>query len=90
MPGGEGEGLSPAFRRWSILAFILESLLVIAVYLFLLFWLGWQVSETMEYVIIVIMVLGALASIFVVWPWYRKLHEGGDDRLREPEEDPGR
>jgi type VI protein secretion system component VasK len=90
MTGGGGKGLSPEFRRWSILAFALESLLVIAAYLFLLFGLGWQVSDTMEYVIIVIMVFGALTSIFVVWPWYRKLHEGRNDRLREPEKDPGR
>jgi type VI protein secretion system component VasK len=90
MAGGGTQGLSPAFRRWSILAFILESLLVIAAYLFLLFGLGWQASETMGYVIILIMVLGAMVNIFVLRPWYLKQQEGRGGRLREPGEDPGR
>jgi F0F1-type ATP synthase assembly protein I len=90
MAGGGAQGLSPTFRRWSILAFILESLLVIAAYLFLLFWLDWHLSETMGYVIILIMVFGAMFNIFVLWPWYWKQQEGPSDRLREPEEDPGR
>jgi len=84
------QGLSPAFRQWSILAFSLESLLVIAAYLFLVFGLGWQVSETMGYVIILIMVFGAMANIFVVRPWYLKLEEGRRGRLPEPGEEPGR
>jgi hypothetical protein len=89
MNSGGGTGLPPEFRQWSILAFALESLLAIATFLFL-FWLGWQLSETMAYVIIVVMVSGALMNIFVLLPWYRKQLEGRDERPPHAEKEPGR
>jgi hypothetical protein len=90
MDGGSGAGLSPEFRRGSILAFALESLLVIATFLFLLFGLKWKVSETMAYVILLVMVSGAVANIFVLLPWYRRQQEGRTDRIPEPGKEPGR
>lgn len=82
--------MSPEFRRWSLLAFACESLLVIATFLFLLFGLGWKATATMAYVILVVMVFGAILNIFVLLPWYRRQKDRGDKRLREPEKDPGR
>jgi len=90
MNGGKKQGKSLEFRRWSVLAFTLESLLVIATFLFLLFGLGWRPTETMAYVILVVMVFGALVNIFVFFPWYRKQKEGGNDRLPDPEHEPER
>jgi hypothetical protein len=89
MDGGNGAGLSPGFRQWSVLAFALESLLVIATFLFL-FRAGWRLSETMAYVILLVMVSGAILNIFVLLPWYRKQQEGRTDRIPEPGKETGR
>jgi hypothetical protein len=89
MSAGEWPGISEEMREWSVLAFGLESLLVIASYLFLLFLLHWKVSETMAYVILVVMVFGAILNIFVLLPWYRRQRADRGGRLPEPEKDPG-
>jgi len=90
MSTAERPGLSPEFRQWSVLAFTLESLLIIVTFLFLLFVLGWKASETMAYVILVVMVSGAILNIFVLLPWYRRQRDGRGDRLPEPEKETGR
>jgi len=57
------EELPPAFRRWSILAFALESLAVILAFLFMVLVLRWQIDMKMIAVLFVFMVFSAALLI---------------------------
>ena len=56
-------GLPPAFRNWSILAFALESIAVILAFLFMVFFLNWEINVTMMYILLLVMVLSAALLI---------------------------
>jgi hypothetical protein len=56
---GETDGLPPAFRKWSIIAFALESIAVILAFLFLVFFLKWEINVTMMYVLLLVMIISA-------------------------------
>jgi hypothetical protein len=57
---GAMNGLSPAFRKWSIIAFVLESIAVIITFLFMVFFLKWEINETLLYVLLLVMVISAV------------------------------
>jgi len=57
---GEMDGLPPAFRKWSIIAFALESIAVILTFLFMVFFLKWEINETMLYILLLVMLLSAV------------------------------
>lgn len=57
------EGLSPRFRAWSVIAFILESLAVILAFLFMVFIFRWKISLTMLYILFLVMVISAVLII---------------------------
>jgi hypothetical protein len=53
-------GLPPAFRKWSIIAFAVESVAAILAFLFLVFFLKWEINATMMYILLLVMVLSAV------------------------------
>ncbi|RPI40086.1 MAG: hypothetical protein EHM53_03215 [Methanoregulaceae archaeon] len=57
------DGLPPAFRKWSIIAFALESIAVILAFLFMVFFLKWEINATMLYILLLVMVLSAVFLI---------------------------
>ena len=57
------DGLPPAFRKWSIIAFALESIAVIFAFLFMVFFLKWEINATMLYILLVVMVFSAVLLI---------------------------
>ena len=57
---GDMDGLPPAFRKWSIIAFALESIAVILTFLFMVFFLKWEINETMLYILLLVMLLSAV------------------------------
>jgi len=54
------DGLPPAFRKWSIIAFALESIAVILAFLSMVFFLKWEINATMLYILLVVMVFSAV------------------------------
>jgi hypothetical protein len=56
---GDKDGLPPAFRKWSIIAFALESIAVILAFLFLVFFLKWEINVTMMYILLLVMIISA-------------------------------
>ena len=58
------DGLNPAFRKWSIIAFALESIAVILTFLFMVFFLKWEINATMLYILLLGMVLSAVFLLF--------------------------
>jgi hypothetical protein len=60
---GETDELPPAFRKWSIIAFALESIAVILAFLFLVFFLKWEVNLTMMYILLLVMIISAAILI---------------------------
>jgi hypothetical protein len=54
------DGLPPQFRKWSILAFALESIAVILAFLVMVFFLKWEINVTMLYILLLVMVLSAV------------------------------
>ena len=54
------DGLPPAFRKWSIIAFALESIAVILAFLFMVFFLKWEINATMLYILLLVMVFSAV------------------------------
>ena len=58
------DGLPPAFRKWSIIAFALESLAVILAFLFMVFFLKWEINATMLYILLLVMVFSAVFLLF--------------------------
>jgi hypothetical protein len=54
------DGLPPAFRKWSILAFALESIAAILGFLFMVFFLKWEINGTMMYILLLVMVISAV------------------------------
>jgi hypothetical protein len=57
------EGLPPAFRKWSIAAFALESTAVILAFLFMVLFLKWEIDLTMMYILLLVMVISAVLLI---------------------------
>jgi hypothetical protein len=57
---GEMDGLPPAFRKWSVIAFALESIAVISTFLFMVFFLKWEINDTMTYILLLVMVISAV------------------------------
>ena len=58
------DGLPPAFRKWSIIAFALESIAVILTFLFMVFFLKWEINATMLYILLLVMVFSAVVLLF--------------------------
>jgi len=56
---GAVEGLTPAFRKWSILAFLAECTVVILAFLFMIYLLRWKINETMLYLLLAVMAVSA-------------------------------
>jgi hypothetical protein len=56
----EKDGLPPAFRKWSIIAFALESIAVILTFLFMVFFLKWEINVTMMYILLLVMIPAAI------------------------------
>jgi len=54
------DGLPKAFRNWSILAFALESIAVILAFLVMVFFLQWEITVTMMYILLLVMVISAV------------------------------
>jgi hypothetical protein len=54
------DGLPPAFRKWSIIAFVLESIAVVLSFLFMVLFLKWQINTTMMYILLLVMVISAV------------------------------
>ena len=52
--------LPPAFRKWSIIAFALESIAVILAFLFMVYILKWEIDTTMMYILFIFMVFSAV------------------------------
>ncbi len=52
-------GLPRAFRRWSIFAFALESMVVVIAFLIMVFFFAWEINATMMYILILVMVISA-------------------------------
>jgi len=53
------DGLPREFRKWSILAFMAESIAVILTFLFLVIFLKWVINGTLMYILFFIMVISA-------------------------------
>ncbi len=53
------DGLPRAFRKWSILAFALESMVVVIAFLIMVFFLAWDINATMMYILLLVMVISA-------------------------------
>jgi hypothetical protein len=54
------DGHPPSFRKWSILAFATESVTVILAFLFMIFFLKWEINATMIYLLLLVMVISAV------------------------------
>jgi hypothetical protein len=54
------DGLTPAFRKWSIIAFALESIAVVLAFLSMVFFLKWEINVTMMYILLLVMVISAV------------------------------
>jgi len=54
------DGLPTAFRKWSIVAFALESIAVILAFLLMVYFLKWKINETMMYILVLVMVISAV------------------------------
>lgn len=54
------DGHPPAFRKWSVLAFVTESITVILAFLFMVFFLKWEINATMMYLLFLVMVISAV------------------------------
>jgi hypothetical protein len=54
------DGLPPAFRKWSIVVFVLESIAVILTFLFMVLFLKWKIDATMMYILLLVMVISAV------------------------------
>jgi hypothetical protein len=54
------DGLPPLFRKWSIIAFALESIAVILTFLFMVLYLKWKINETMMYILLLVMAVSAV------------------------------
>jgi hypothetical protein len=54
------DGLPAAFRKWSIVAFALESIAVILAFLLMVYFLKWKINETMMYILVLVMVISAV------------------------------
>jgi asparagine N-glycosylation enzyme membrane subunit Stt3 len=54
------DGPPTSFRKWSILAFAAESVIVILTFLFMIFFLKWEINATMMYLLLLVMVLSAV------------------------------
>jgi len=54
------DGLPPAFRKWSIVAFALESVTVILAFLIMVFFLKVKIDLTMMYILLLVMVISAI------------------------------
>ena len=52
-------GLPGAFRKWSIIAFALESIVVVLAFLIMVFILEWEINATMLYILLLVMVISA-------------------------------
>jgi hypothetical protein len=48
------------FRKWSIIAFALESIAVILTFLFMVLYLKWEINETMMYILLLVMAVSAV------------------------------
>jgi hypothetical protein len=57
---GEMDGHPPSFRKWSIFAFVTESIIVILAFLFMIFFLKWEINTTMMYLLLLVMVISAV------------------------------
>jgi hypothetical protein len=57
------DGLPPAFRKWSIVAFALESIAVILAFLLMVSFLKWEINGTMMYILLLVMVISAILLI---------------------------
>lgn len=64
----EMDGLSPAFRKWSIIAFALESIAVILTFLFMVFFLKREINVTMMYILLLVMAISAVLLIITGRP----------------------
>ena len=53
-------GPPPLFRKWSVLAFATESATVILAFLFMIFFLKWEINATMIYLLLLVMVISAV------------------------------
>lgn len=53
------DGLPQKFRKWSILAFMAESIAVILTFFGMIFFLKWEINGTMMYILFFIMVISA-------------------------------
>jgi len=60
---GDTDVLSPAFRKWSVIAFALESFAVIIVFLIMVFFLKWEISLMMMYILLLFMIISAVFLI---------------------------
>lgn len=54
------DGLPPAFRKWSIAAFVLESIVVVFAFLFMVLFLRWAIDGIMLCVLLVVMAVSAV------------------------------
>jgi len=54
------DGHPPSFRKWSVLAFAAESVIVILTFLFMIFFLKWEINATMMYLLLLVMVISAV------------------------------
>jgi hypothetical protein len=54
------DGPPSSFRKWSILAFATESVIVILAFLFMIFFLKWEINATMMYLLLLVMVISAV------------------------------
>jgi len=54
------DGPPTSFRKWSILAFAAESVIVILTFLFMIFFLKWEINATMMYLLLLVMVISAV------------------------------
>ena len=54
------DGLPPAFRKWSIIAFALESIAVVLAFLAMVFFLKWEINVKMMYILLLVMVISAV------------------------------
>lgn len=57
-------GLPPAFRKWSILAFLMECIVVVLAFLIFVVILKWKINETLLYILLIVMAVSAGLIIF--------------------------
>jgi hypothetical protein len=54
------DGPLSSYRKWSVLAFAAESVIVILTFLFMIFFLKWEINATMMYLLLLVMVISAV------------------------------